>query len=106
MSKVQNKIWRMDNMRLGDLQGMQYLINQLKKYRINEGGVSGGYGLSSTMMYTGGGGFSSAFWSPSSVPTSNTVGGAPPALNIRQNQNPIQISKVMIQNPEKKPIVI
>jgi len=37
MSKVQNKNWRMDNMRLGDLQGMQYLINQLKKYRINEG---------------------------------------------------------------------
>ena len=89
MSKVQNKIWRMDNMRLGDLQGMQYLINQLKKYRINEGGPSGGYGLSSTMMYTGGGGFSSAFLSPSNVPTSNTVGGGQAAHNNRQNQNPI-----------------
>ena len=54
---------------------MQYLIEQLKKYRVNEGGSQG---LSLTMMYTGGsiGGFSSAFLSPYSVPTSNTVGGA------------------------------
>ena len=53
MSKVQNKNWRMDNMRLGDLQGMQYLIDQLKKYRINEGP----YGFSSS-MYSGTGGYS------------------------------------------------
>jgi hypothetical protein len=103
MSKVQNKNWRMDNMRLGDLEGMQYLINQLKKYRINEGGGAAGYGLSAT-MYNGSGGFSSSFISPASIPTSNTVG--PGGLNIRQNQNHIQISKVTIQNPEKKPIVI
>ena len=37
MSKVQNKNWRMDNMRQGDLQGMQYLVDQLKKYRVMEG---------------------------------------------------------------------
>jgi len=103
MSKVQNKNWRMDNMRLGDLQGMQYLINQLKKYRINEGP----YGLSST-MYSGTGGYSSTFLSPvnmGNLPTSHTVGGAA-GQNSRQNQNPIQISKVMIQRPDKKPIVI
>ncbi len=90
-------------MRLGDLQGMQYLINQLKKYRVNEGS----YGLSS-MMYSGTGGYSSTFLSPlnmGNAPIPHTVGGIA-GLNSRQNQNPIQISKVMIQNPEKKPIVI
>ena len=76
MSKVQNKNWRMDNMRLGDLQGMQYLINQLKKYRINEG--TGVYLLSSS-MYTGIGGYSTSFLSPANLnnaPTSNTLGTA------------------------------
>ena len=54
----------MDSMRMGDLQGMQYLINQLKKYRTNEG-----YALSST-MYSGSGGFSSAFLSPQNITSS------------------------------------
>ena len=59
-------------------------------------------------MYSGTGGYSSTFLSPANMgnlPTSQTVGGVA-GLNSRQNQNPIQISKVMIQSPDKKPIVI
>ena len=61
-------------MRVGDMQGMQYLVNQLKKYRMNEGGPDG-FGFSSSLYSPTGaaGGLSSAFLSPMNLTMTNPM---------------------------------